>query len=145
MVNDFARYMEMQSVALESELPRLPSFTPDEIEYAVSAGLVGRSPVSLHRPEGYVFWSRDPLSELGVSLTAEKIVRYNCSDGKSELVGTVNNLITIDGVPLEPRIAAAALAYGRDFGLVEELDIGGVSVFVLCEKYRGTVRPLSGV
>ncbi len=145
MTNAFARYMEREMLALDSELPRLPSFKPYEIDEAVRLGLVGRSPVSLYRPEGDVYWSRDVYSELGLALLAEKCVRDNCSGEKSSLVGTATNLINIDGIPLDRRIATAALVYGRDLGLMEEHDIGGVSVFVLRDEYKGIVRSMEKV
>ncbi|MBI2085538.1 MAG: hypothetical protein HYT71_03420 [Candidatus Aenigmarchaeota archaeon] len=135
--------MEKCILALETELPTLPSFDRYEIDEAVRLGLVGRSPASLYKPEGDVFWSRDFHSELGLALLAERCVRDNCSNGKSEFVGTVNNLIRVDGVPLDRTIATAALVYGRDLGLMEEHDIGGVSVFVLNDQYRGIVRPMA--
>lgn len=142
MGNDFARYVHRNMVVMQYELPALPPFSGREIEEALTSGHVKSAPISIHRDEGRMYWSNDTLAETGLSLTAERTVERYCTDGKSTLIGTVENVIANDDLLTDPKTAMMALVYGRHSGLMEEQDFGGVSVFVLREKYQPTVEAL---
>ncbi|MBI4176736.1 MAG: hypothetical protein HY516_00035 [Candidatus Aenigmarchaeota archaeon] len=136
-MNDFARYVHKKMVLLDNELPALPPFAKEELECAVASGEVIRAPVSIYRPtEGLMYWAHDQLTELGLALVAGRTAAYQTNNGKQTIVGTVNGVADNDKL-LDARTAQMALTYGRQMGLWEELEMGGVSVFILPDNQDG--------
>ncbi len=133
MKNGFAGYVYRRIVLLEYELPALPPFDQREIDEALVSGDVIRTPVSIHRDEGHVYWSHDYLAELGLALVAGRVACNYRKCGKTNVIGTVGTVMSGTGQFSDHKIATIALAAGRHYGMLDEHDLGGVSVFTLKE------------